>query len=118
MHLEATAIGAAYLAGLQAGLLPMPEIFAKTWKRDKRFGPEMGANTRVKKITGWKKTARKLLPLTGRKKPSSSLLTVWIQGWAKSHCFGSFSHAARSSFSSSGEIGAVAETFLRVAGGG
>ncbi len=37
---------------------------------------------------------------------------------ANFHCFGSCSHAARISFSASGEIGAVAETFLRVAGGG
>ena len=59
--LETTAIGAAYLAGLQAGLLPPPEIFAKTWKREKRFNPKMDANTRAKKLSGWKEAVRKLL---------------------------------------------------------
>jgi glycerol kinase len=59
--LETTAIGAAYLAGLQAGLLPKPEIFAKTWKRDKRFSPKMDANTRAMKLSGWKEAVRKLL---------------------------------------------------------
>ena len=59
--LETTAIGAAYLAGLQAGLLPTPEIFAKTWKREKRFSPKMDDNTRAKKLNGWKEAVRKLL---------------------------------------------------------
>ncbi|HLA02107.1 MAG TPA: glycerol kinase GlpK, partial [Aestuariivirga sp.] len=45
--LETTALGAAYLAGLHAGLLPSPEIFAKTWKRQKRFVPKMDAETRA-----------------------------------------------------------------------
>jgi glycerol kinase len=58
---ETTAIGAAYLAGLQAGLLPQPEIFAKTWKREKRFSPKMDINTRAKKLSGWKEAVRKLL---------------------------------------------------------
>ena len=59
--LETTALGAAYLAGLQAGLLPKPETFAKTWKRQKRFIPKMDAATRAKKCAGWKEAVRKLL---------------------------------------------------------
>jgi glycerol kinase len=59
--LETTALGAAYLAGLQAGLLPEPEIFAKTWKRQKRFLPKMDADARNKKLDGWKDAVRKLL---------------------------------------------------------
>jgi glycerol kinase len=59
--LETTALGAAYLAGLQAGLLPKPEIFAKTWKRQKRFLPKMDADARNKKLDGWKDAVRKLL---------------------------------------------------------
>ena len=47
--LETTALGAAYLAGLQAGLLPKPDGFAKTWKRQKRFMPKMDAETRARK---------------------------------------------------------------------
>jgi glycerol kinase len=59
--LETTALGAAYLAGLQAGLLPTPEKFAKSWKRDKRFSPRMKAKLREEKYAGWKDAVRKLL---------------------------------------------------------
>jgi glycerol kinase len=59
--LETTALGAAYLAGLQAGLLPSPEIFAKTWKRQKRFMPKMDVAMRAKKCAGWTEAMRKLL---------------------------------------------------------
>ena len=59
--LETTALGAAYLAGLQAGLLPKPEIFAKTWKRQKRFTPKMDAETRALKRAGWAEAVKKLL---------------------------------------------------------
>ncbi len=59
--LETTALGAAYLAGLQTGLLPKPEVFAKTWKRQKRFTPKMDAAMRAQKRAGWKESVRKLL---------------------------------------------------------
>jgi glycerol kinase len=59
--LETTALGAAYLAGLQAGLLPPPQQFAKSWKRDKRFTPKMKAAERDAKYAGWKDAVRKLL---------------------------------------------------------
>ena len=61
MVLETTALGAAYLAGLQAGLLPQPEVFAKTWKRQKRFTPKMDAKTRNQKLAGWTAAVSKLL---------------------------------------------------------
>jgi glycerol kinase len=59
--LETTAVGAAYLAGLHAGLLPPPETFAKTWKRDKRFTSKMKPEEREAKYAGWKESVRKLL---------------------------------------------------------
>jgi glycerol kinase len=59
--LETTALGAAYLAGLQAGLLPPPSQFAKSWKRDVRFAPKMKADVREAKYAGWKDAVRKLL---------------------------------------------------------
>ncbi|MCA0406007.1 MAG: glycerol kinase GlpK [Proteobacteria bacterium] len=52
--LETTALGAAYLAGLQAGVLPPPESFGKTWALDKRFTPTMAEPTRAQKIAGWR----------------------------------------------------------------
>ena len=60
-NLETTALGAAYLAGLQAGLLPNPATFAKTWKRQKRFEPKMKPALRDAKYAGWKDAVRKLL---------------------------------------------------------
>jgi glycerol kinase len=59
--LETTALGAAYLAGLQTGLLPPPDEFAKSWKLGKRFSPKMSAGLREAKYAGWKDAVRKLL---------------------------------------------------------
>ena len=59
-NLETTALGAAYLAGLQVGLLPAPEVFAKRWKPDKRFVPRMAAEVRQTKLAGWADCIRKL----------------------------------------------------------
>jgi glycerol kinase len=59
--LETTALGAAYLAGLQSGLLPPPDEFAKSWKLGKRFSPRMSAGLREAKYAGWKDAVRKLL---------------------------------------------------------
>jgi glycerol kinase len=59
--LETTAVGAAYLAGLHAGLLPPPEQFADSWKREKRFAPRMAKALREAKYAGWKEAVRKLL---------------------------------------------------------
>jgi glycerol kinase len=59
--LETTAVGAAYLAGLQAGLLPPPDIFAKSWARQKRFVPKLKSEVREAKYAGWQDAVRKLL---------------------------------------------------------
>jgi glycerol kinase len=59
--LETTALGAAYLAGLQAGLLPEPAIFAKSWACEKRFTAKMKPALREAKYAGWKQAVRKLL---------------------------------------------------------
>ncbi|MET0315125.1 MAG: glycerol kinase GlpK [Hansschlegelia sp.] len=50
---ETTALGAAYLAGLGAGVCPSPETFAGTWRLDRRFEPAMDAETRRRKLAGW-----------------------------------------------------------------
>jgi glycerol kinase len=59
--LETTAIGAAYLAGLQSGLMPSPKAYAAQWKREKRFTPKMKPALREAKYSGWKDAVRKLL---------------------------------------------------------
>ena len=52
--LETTALGAAYLAGLDAGLYPAPAEFAKSWQLDRRFTPQMDEATRARKFAGWR----------------------------------------------------------------
>jgi glycerol kinase len=51
--LETTALGAAYLAGMQAGFYPDRETFASRWSLDRRFEPHMAEDDRAKKYAGW-----------------------------------------------------------------
>jgi glycerol kinase len=51
--METTALGAAYLAGLAAGLCPNLADFAARWKCERRFMPHMDAATRERKWAGW-----------------------------------------------------------------
>jgi glycerol kinase len=59
--LETTALGAAYLAGLGCGLLPPPEEFSSSWKRDKRFTPDLDEAIRSRKYQGWQDAVRRTL---------------------------------------------------------
>ena len=59
--LETTALGAAWLAGMRAGVWPGMEEFAKGWARDRRFEPQMDAETRRAKISGWDDAVRRTL---------------------------------------------------------
>ncbi|MFN3282120.1 MAG: glycerol kinase GlpK [Tabrizicola sp.] len=52
---ETTALGAAYLAAMQAGVAGGPDEFAKSWALDRRFSPLMDAATRDAKYTRWRK---------------------------------------------------------------
>jgi glycerol kinase len=51
--METTALGAAYLAGLSAGLYPEPGRFASMWRLERRFTPHMPAGARAAKLAGW-----------------------------------------------------------------
>ncbi len=50
---ETTALGAAYLAGLQSGFYPEPKQFAERWALDRRFTPGMGAEERSRLLSSW-----------------------------------------------------------------
>jgi glycerol kinase len=50
---ETTALGAAYLAGLQAGICPEPSRFAESWALQRRFLPKMAADLRASKYVHW-----------------------------------------------------------------
>ena len=56
-----TAVGAAYLAGLFIGILPPPEKFAQSWKRDIRFTPSLDDTVRARKYAGWKDAVSRTL---------------------------------------------------------
>lgn len=59
--METTALGAAYLAGLQAGIYPEPDGFSKLWSLERRFSPAMGQEDRERKYAGWKDAVRRTL---------------------------------------------------------
>jgi glycerol kinase len=53
--LETTALGAAWLAGQQAGLYPGQAEFAATWALERRFDAAMPEQTRAEKYARWKR---------------------------------------------------------------
>ncbi len=55
---ETTAMGAGYLAGLDAGLYPEPEEFARDWVLDRRFVPDAPAEERDRRYRGWQRAVR------------------------------------------------------------
>ena len=50
---ETTALGAAFLAGMQAEICPGPEEFAKNWALERRFTPDMAQDLRASKYSRW-----------------------------------------------------------------
>lgn len=58
---ETTARGAAYLAGLAAGVCPEPARFAELWRRDKRFVPGMSAAERERRYALWRDAVLRIL---------------------------------------------------------
>jgi glycerol kinase len=59
--LETTSLGAAYLAGLAAGVCPAPEDFGRTWARDRRFTPRLAAPDREANYARWQDAVRRTL---------------------------------------------------------
>lgn len=59
--LETTALGAAYLAGLHAGIFPEPDEFSETWKLDRRFVSDLSKEDRERKYVGWQDAVRRTL---------------------------------------------------------
>ena len=60
-NLETTALGAAYLAGMQVGFFPPLKDFAKSWKSESRFSSVMTEIDRQKKLSGWKNAVNRTL---------------------------------------------------------
>lgn len=53
--LETTALGAAWLAGMKAGVYPDREGFARMWSVERRFEPKMADSERDAKYALWKR---------------------------------------------------------------
>ena len=58
---ETTALGAAYLAGLQAGLLPPPGPSVAHWRMERRFTPRMAREEADRRYAVWKDAVKRVL---------------------------------------------------------
>jgi glycerol kinase len=56
---ETTALGAAYLAGLAVGVWTDTEQIARQWRMQRRFTPQMSAETRDALYRGWKRAVER-----------------------------------------------------------
>ncbi len=59
LHCGGNALGAAYLAGFQAGICPDFETLGRTWRLDRRFVPEMAPDVRERRYAGWLDVVRR-----------------------------------------------------------
>jgi glycerol kinase len=59
--LETTALGAAWLAGSQAGTWPDQRGFGQAWKLDRRFTPTWPDAERTRRLAGWHAAVRRAL---------------------------------------------------------
>ncbi|WBU54670.1 glycerol kinase GlpK [Paracoccus sp. SCSIO 75233] len=62
---ETTAQGAAWLAGYKAGICPGPEEYAASWKLDRRFEPQMGADDRQTRYAAWQRAVQAVIAVAG-----------------------------------------------------
>jgi len=58
---ETTTLGAAYLAGLAAGLYRSRDELARNWRRDRLFEPRMSGDERDERYAGWRDAVRRTL---------------------------------------------------------
>ncbi len=58
---ETTALGAAYLAGVQLGLLNFPLALQDHWRCDAQFAPQFADEQRQELLQGWKKAVSRVL---------------------------------------------------------
>jgi glycerol kinase len=58
---ETTALGAAYLAGVQLGVYESLADISSYWQRDALFTPRLGQKERDDLLSGWKKAISRVL---------------------------------------------------------
>ncbi len=59
--LETTALGAAWLAGMRAGLYPAQEEFARSWAVERQFTPALPPDRRATKYARWQRAVAAVL---------------------------------------------------------
>jgi len=60
-EIETTALGAAFMAGLNAGIWSGQEEIASIWTADRTFTPQMDEGESRKLYSGWKKAVERSL---------------------------------------------------------
>jgi glycerol kinase len=60
-HLETTALGAAYAAGLAVGFFGSLADIASQWRAERRFTPQMAETERARLVASWEKAVEKSL---------------------------------------------------------
>ena len=58
---ETTALGAAFMAGLQIGVFKSLNDISRRWKLSRKFIPKIKSSERIKLLNGWSQTIRKTL---------------------------------------------------------
>ena len=66
---ETTALGAAFLAGWQSGLLAGPEEFAGKWRAERRFEPTMSGAERESRYRGWRDAVTRVVAPSAVRRP-------------------------------------------------
>ena len=61
MQTETTALGAAYLAGLQVGVYDSLDDLTANWASERAFAPAMPDTQRSRVVTGWRDSVRRTL---------------------------------------------------------
>ena len=62
--LETTALGAAWLAGMQSGTWPDRDGFSKSWKLEHRFKPRLEEVERARRYAGWQAAVKSTIAQT------------------------------------------------------
>ncbi|MBI2158834.1 MAG: glycerol kinase GlpK [Candidatus Rokubacteria bacterium] len=57
--IETTSLGAAYLAGLGAGVWRSLDEVSRRWTLERKFAPGMGAKTRAERCDGWRRAVER-----------------------------------------------------------
>jgi glycerol kinase len=62
---ETTALGAAYLAGLAAGIWASQDELAGLWRMERRFEPCMAEDDRATRLAAWRRAVERSRAWTG-----------------------------------------------------